>query len=258
MKKIIIPFEYIKPRKVAKIYLLWIILILGFWIFNSFVGDTHLFPPINKVYNGYIELIQDFDLIPHIFKTIGLSLKSVFISIILSMFIVYLSPLQILRPLAKIVSQLRYLPFAGLTFYMSIIFSTGTTLQTSILVVFTTTFLVTSLLSYLNDIPQEEFDNAKTMGLTRWEVLWEVVIIGRLDYVFESIRQNLAIVTMSIVTVESILATNGGIGFLINSQSKLGNHGNMVAIQLMILLATIFLDYSINYLRKRLFPYSNF
>lgn len=258
MNKMLIPFEYMKPKKVRFIYLAWIIGIFGFWIFNSFVGETHLFPPITKVISGFGELVTKYELIPHAFSTMFLSFKSIFISVLISMLIVYLSPLQIIKPLAKIVSQFRYLPFAGLTFYLSIIFSEGRNLQTSILVVFTTTFLVTSLLSYLNDIPQEEFDNAKTMGMTRWEILWEVVIVGRLDYVFEAIRQNLAIVTMSIVTVETILASAGGIGFLINTQSRLGNHSNMVALQILILVMTLLLDSTINYLRKRLFPYSNF
>jgi NitT/TauT family transport system permease protein len=44
----------------------------------------------------------------------------------------------------------------------------------------------------IKDIPNEEFDHAKTLGCNRWEILWEV-IKGRIDYVIELVRQNLAI-----------------------------------------------------------------
>lgn len=258
MSKLLTPFEYLKPRKLNRIYIGWFLAIILLWFITSFTGETHLFPTIPQVIGSYSELINKFDLMPHLFQTFGLSFKSVLISIILSMVVVYLTPLNLLKPLGTILSQLRYLPFVGLSFFMAILFPEGRNLQTSILVLFTTTFLITTLLSYLKDIPQEEFDNAKTMGMTRWEILWEVVIIGRMDYVFEAVRQNLAIVTMSIVTVETILPSMGGIGFLLGSQSKLGNHDSIVALQLLILLGTIFLDNAINFARKKLFPYSNF
>lgn len=256
--KYLIPFEYIKPNKIRRIYLIWLSIILGFWLFNSFVGDIHKFPKITDVYYGYVNMVENFDLLHHIFRTLSLSFQSIVISIFCSLLIVYSSPLGLLKPLSTFISQMRYLPFAGITYYLSILISDGRALQTTILVIFTTTFLVTSLMGYIKDIPEEEFDNAKTLGLNRWEILWYVVVVGRMDYVFESIRQNLAIVTMSIVTVETILASEGGIGFLIKTQTRLGNHENMVALQLLILVITFLIDLSITKIRKYLFTYSTF
>ena len=42
-------------------------------------------------------------------------------------------------------------------------------------------------------------------------MLWQVVILGRIDYVIDVIRQNLAIAWMMLVTVESTLAAAGAV-----------------------------------------------
>lgn len=136
--------------------------------------------------------------------------------------------------------------------------SDGRSVQVWILVIFMTTYLVTSLLSMLTDIKQEEFDHARTLGCSRWEVLWEVVIKGRLDYVIECIRQNFAMIWFALVTVESIMAASGGIGFLIKNSDKFMNHGRIIALQIIILLIGIGIDKSLNFTRRTLFRYSKF
>jgi NitT/TauT family transport system permease protein len=127
--------------------------------------------------------------------------------------------------------------------------------QVWILVIFTSTWLITSLLSVFDSL-EEELNHARTLGCRRWEVLWEVVILGKLDYVLESIRQNVAIVWMMLVTVESILASAGGLGFLIKQSDKLSSHGRLMALQIIILLIGLGLDYAITALRKLMFKYT--
>jgi NitT/TauT family transport system permease protein len=121
-----------------------------------------------------------------------------------------------------------------------------------------TTFLTTSLIQMILDIPEEEISHARTLGCTRWEILWEVVIKGRFDYVFELVRQNLAIVWMMLVTVESILVAAGGLGFLIKNNDKLGDNGKVIAIQIIIVVLGLFLDFIITKIRKLIFRYSNY
>ena len=121
-----------------------------------------------------------------------------------------------------------------------------------------TTFLTTSLIQMVLDIPEEEFDHARTLGCSRWEMLWEVVIKGRFDYVFELVRQSLAIVWMMIVTVEGILAAAGGLGFLIKNNDKLGDNGKVVALQIIIIVFGIIFDFLITKARRLSFRYSNY
>ena len=110
----------------------------------------------------------------------------------------------------------------------------------------------------ISDIPEEELDHAKTLGCTRWEILWEVVIKGRVDYVLELVRQSLAIVWVMLVTVESILMAAGGLGTLIKNSDKTGNNGRVIALQIIIILLGVSLDFLITKTRKLSFRYSNF
>ena len=138
------------------------------------------------------------------------------------------------------------------------IINDGREIQVWILVIFMTTFLTTSLLAMLKDIPDEEFDHARALGMNRLEILWEVIIKGRFDYVIEIIRQNLAIVWMMLVTVESIMVAAGGLGFLIKNSDKFMNHGRIIALQIVILFVGLGLDFVLNRGRKILFRYSTF
>ncbi|HEX8531732.1 MAG TPA: ABC transporter permease subunit, partial [Cytophagales bacterium] len=108
----------------------------------------------------------------------------------------------------------------------------------------------------LKDIPPEEIDHARSLGCSRWEVLWEVVVKGRLDYVLDGLRQNLAIVWMMLVTVESILVASGGLGVLIKNSDKFMNHGRILALQGVILAVGLLLDWLLAAARKTFFPYS--
>lgn len=257
MKKFLTPFESVSKVTQNSITLFWVLGIILFWVFNSFIGDTHRFPTISQTWDAVINLWNS-GLMTHMMSTLSLSVKSVLVAVLASMVIVYLSTIPLFKPLAKIVSQMRYIPLMGLSFYLSIVITDGRSVQMSILSIFITTFLVTSMISYLKDIPQEEFDNARTLGCNRWEMLWEVVVVGRFDYIFEAIRQNLAISTMSIVSVEVLLSSSGGIGFLMNANAKMGKHAEMLALQIIILFLTLFIDVSLTLLRKRLFTYSKF
>ena len=134
--------------------------------------------------------------------------------------------------------------------------SDARTMQVWVLVVFMSLYFITSLLGVINDISQEEIDHARSLRCSRWEVLWEVVIKGRLDYVLDVLRQNLAITWMFLVTVESILVAAGGLGVLIKNSDKFMNHGRIVALQIVILLVGLGIDWFLNFLRKSFFRYS--
>lgn len=256
MKKWFRPFEEISKSQQMTIVGVWVLLVLGYWIISSF-GAKHLFPTPGQVWAGLGALYKE-GLVVHIFSSLGLVLQAALISLSISLLIVYLSPLPFIKPLAIFFSKLRYLPLTGITFYLSILVSTARTMQVWVLVVFMSLYFITSLLAVLKDIPDEEIDHARSLKCSRWEILWEVVIKGRLDYVIDVLRQNLAIIWMMLVTVESILVAAGGLGVLIKNSDKFANHGRIVALQIIILLIGLLLDWGFQALRKGLFRYSTY
>ena len=254
MKNIITPFENISKKSKFLIILGWVIALFSFWFLSS-MGERHLFPSPQQVLKGFIELYNE-GLVVHIGSSLLLCFSAIIIAILISLFFSYLSTIPLIHPLAKGLSKLRYLPLTGITFYLAILISDARTMQIWVLVVFMSTYLTTSLLSMVNAIPEEEFDHARSLGCNRWEVLWEVVVKGRIDHVIDVIRQNLAIVWMMLVTVESILVAAGGLGFLIKNSDKFMNHGRIIALQIVILAVGLFIDFVLNYLRKSFFRYS--
>jgi NitT/TauT family transport system permease protein len=254
MIKLLTPFEHLSKSTRTIILVGWIALLIGVWFLVS-MGEKHLFPTPGQVLQGFKELYNE-GLVVHIFNSLKLCFISIFFAIILSMIFAYSWPLPLFKPVAEFITKLRFLPFTGLSFFIAMVVHDSRNMQVWILVIFLTTFLTTSLISVIAAIPQEEFDHAKSLKCTRFEILWQVIVLGRIDYVIDVIRQNLAITWMMLVTVESIVAASGGLGFLIKNSDKFMNHGRIIALQIVILLIGLFLDWFINFLRKTFFRYS--
>lgn len=248
------PFQQISKNSRLVIGITWLMLLITTWGLYG-LKETHMFPTLPQVWNGFVGLFNE-GLVVHLFKSLWLCARAVFIACLVSLAFVYLSPISVIKPISNALSKFRYLPLTGIAFYITMIISDARSVQIWILVTFMTTYLITSLLSMVKDIKQEEFDHARALGCNRWEILWEVVVKGRFDYVIEIIRQNLAIVWMMLVTVESIMAAAGGLGFLIKNSDKFMNHGRIIALQLVILLTGLALDWLLTTIRKSLFRYS--
>jgi ABC-type nitrate/sulfonate/bicarbonate transport system permease component len=254
IKQLITPFEKISKSKKTIILVGWIIFLILIWIIGT-SGQKHLFPSPNQVFIGFSKLYSE-GLVVHIFSSLSLCFISISLAVLMSIIFAYSFPIPLLKPISEFITKLRFLPFTGLSYYATVLIQDGRNMQIAILVIFLTTFLTTSLISIIKDIPQEELDHAKTLKCSRWEVLWQVVILGRIDYVIDVIRQNLAITWMMIVTVESILIASGGLGVLIKNSDKFTNHGRVIALQLIILFIGLSLDWFINFIRKAIFRYS--
>jgi NitT/TauT family transport system permease protein len=110
----------------------------------------------------------------------------------------------------------------------------------------------------VRSIPREEFEHARTLGMKEWRVVWEVVIMGRMDRVVEVLRQNTAISWLMLTTVEGLVRTEGGIGAMLLVQSKFLRVSEVLAIQITILLVGMSLDWLCGTLRRVFFPYAFF
>src|SRR5688572_24023797 len=106
------PFEKISANQTVLLYISWMVLILGFWIVTASIGDKHLFPTPKQVLNGFVGLYNE-GLIVHVFNSLWLCIRAIFISVIISLIISYLSPIPLLQFFSKAMSKLRYLPLTG-------------------------------------------------------------------------------------------------------------------------------------------------
>lgn len=255
-KQWIRPFETLAKKDSWAITFLWIFLVAVYW-FIATSGTKKLFPSPDQVWHGFVALWNE-GLVVHIGSSLFLCFQATLISIVVSLIISYAYPIPLLRPLSKTMSQLRYLPLTGITFYLTVLVTDARAMQVWVLVIFMSLYFITSLMAVIKDIAQEEIDHARSLKCTRWEILWEVIIKGRLDYVIDVLRQNLAITWMMLVTVESILVAAGGLGVLIKNSDKFMNHGRILALQIVILVVGLGIDFTLNTIRKSVFRYSKF
>ncbi len=254
LKRLFTPFEVLKTPHNIALVAFWIVAVVGVW-YASTTGNKHLLPTPQAVLAGLGEEYNE-GLVVHIMSSLSLCFQATLWALLISLPLAYLSTLPFFRPFVEGVSKFRYLPLTGITFYLatSPLISSGRAMQVGVLVIFMSVYFVTSLLSVIADIPEEEFDHARSLKMNRWEVLWHIIIRGRIDYAIEILRQNLAIVWMMLVTVESIVMSAGGLGTIIKNADRYANHGRIFAAQLVILLIGILLDYLLAQLRYS-FPY---
>jgi NitT/TauT family transport system permease protein len=176
---------------------------------------------------------------------------------LISLILAYLTVIPAFRPIVAGVSKGRFLSIVGFTFVFTLIFGGGHPLKTALLVFGVTVFYVTSMASVIASIPREDFDHARTLRMSEWRVVWEVVVLGTADKAFEVLRQNAAMGWMMLTMVEGIVRSEGGVGAMLLSESHHFRLAEVFAIQLAILLVGLFQDYGIGAARAAICPYAD-
>ena len=222
------------------------------WITSSF----RLLPTPMEIIKSLQGLIASQNLIYELWNSTWLCLESLLIATIISLIISYATVIPFFKPIGYLISKFRFWTLVGLSFVFTLITHSGHELKVTLMVFGITVFFVTSMVSIIQSIPKYEFYHARTLRMNEWQVVWEVIILGRFDQVLEVIRQNFAIAWMMLTMVEGISRAEGGIGVLLLNNNKLLRLSDVFAIQLVILLMGIFLDYVIGKLREFFFPYS--
>jgi len=193
---------------------------------------------------------------PELWTSFKTFVEAIAITLVISLSLSYLTVLPVARPLAAAFSKGRFLGLTGLTFIFTLIFGGGHPLKVSLLVFGMSVFFVTSMAAVVEEIPKEKFDYARTLRMSEWRVVWEVVILGTADKAFEVLRQNAAIGWMMLTMVEGISRSEGGVGAMLLNQNKHFHLAEVFAIQAVILVVGMAQDYAIGAAKRLLCPYS--
>jgi NitT/TauT family transport system permease protein len=222
-----------------------------------FTSQSPLLPTPVEIVKALGRLFREENLAYELLNSTWLCVKSMGIAVLISLLISYATVIPFFRPLGFLVSKGRFLTLVGLSFVFTLLTSGGGGLKVSLLVFGITVFFVTSMVSIIRSVPRYELNHARTLRMSEWQVVWEVIILGRLDQVFEVMRQNFAISWMMLTLVEGISRAEGGVGAMLLNQNKHFHLDAVFAIQFVIVAVGILLDYSIGWLKEFLFPYSS-
>jgi NitT/TauT family transport system permease protein len=246
------PNEVISAASLRFIVIFQIAAFLLLWLNSPFI----ILPKPIEVWQAFQTLVSE-GLIKEIATSLMLNLDALVWTIGLALLFSYATVMPFFRPLVNAISKGRFLSLVGFTLVLTIILGGGHPLKMSLLVFGMTVFFVTSMASAIADIPKEQFDYARTLRMSEWKVVWEVVILGTADRAFEILRQNAAIGWMMLTMVEGISRAEGGVGAMLLNQQKHMKVAEIFAIQICILLIGLAQDFSLGALKRFFCPYAS-
>ena len=252
MKKIFEPFQKISRQTFFIMVLGQLLLVLLWWQSNP----AGLIPQPSRVIGAFFHQVTSSLLLDNILISLGLTLQAMLYSILITLVFSYASVIPFFRGLAAFIVKCRYLTLTGLIFIFTLLTRDGSQLKLSLLVFGIVPFFVTSFLSVIVQINRQEFELCKTLGFNNWQTLYEVVIRGKADQVFEILRQNFAISWLMITLVEGLNMSEGGIGTLLIKYNKYNDLTNVLALQLVIFGIGILFDFLLGRMRVWLFPHT--
>jgi len=220
--------------------------------------DFPLLPKPLEIVTAWWNLATNGGLIFELASSLTLCLEATLITLVISLALVYAGVMPFFKPWTTLFSKLRFNGLVGLTLFFTILTSGTHELKLTLLSFSMIVWFVTMMAQEVREIPREEFEHARTLGMKEWRVVWEVVILGKLDRVVEVLRQNMAISWLMLTTVEGLVRTEGGIGAMLLVQSKYLHMNEVLAIQITILLIGMSLDWMYGAARKIFFPYAFF
>jgi NitT/TauT family transport system permease protein len=229
-----------------------VVIVLLLWVFSPFA----LLPKPTEVFNALGELWEQ-GLGAELITSFYLNVQAIAVATVISLLLAYATVMPFFRPVVALLSKLRFLSLVGLTFFFTLMARSGHQLKLSLLVFSVSVFFVTGMADVINCIPKEMFDLARTLRMGEWRVVWEVIVLGQIDQVFDVLRQNAAIGWMMLTMVEGIVRSEGGVGTILLDENHHFRLAAVFAIQLTILMLGLFQDYCIGLAKSLLCPYAS-
>lgn len=105
-------------------------------------------------------------------------------------------------------------------------------------------------------ISDEQVMYARSLRLSRWQAMKEILIFGKAADIFQCIISNFAMAWMLLAAVENIAKANGGIGVVLAESNKYYKFEEVYCLQVIILITGITVDWILNKTKGFLFPYT--
>jgi len=223
------------------------------WATSSYV----FLPKPMDVLRAFTDLWSHEGLGQELIISFMLNIQAIAWATLISLGLAYLTVVPSFRPIVLELSKGRCLSLGRLTFFFTLLFTSGHQLKVGLLVFGVTVFFVTSMIDVVAQVPKEKFDLARTLRMGEWRVVWEVIVLGRADAAFDALSQNAAMGWMMLTMVEGISRSEGGIGALLLNQNKHFHLEAVFAIQLSILVIGLFQDYMLGVAKKFICPYAD-
>jgi NitT/TauT family transport system permease protein len=191
-----------------------------------------------------------------LWTSLALFAESLAIASLLSLTLAYFTVVPAVRPIVTALTKLRFLSLVGLSFVVTVAVGGGRPLKVTLLVFGISAFLLTSMVDVVAGVPEEKLDHARTLRMSEWRVVWEVIVLGQAAAALDMVRQNAAIGWAMLTMVEGIARGEGGIGTMLMDQNKHFHLAAIIAVQGVFLIAGFFQDAFLAWLKSVLVPFA--
>lgn len=233
------------------IVLITIAILVGSWEFLR----SPILPSVGDVGKQFVNVVLTKDYFDNLMCSLLLIGKTILVSIVISLVLSYISIIPAYSGLPNFVTKLRFIGYVGIAYIFTIILKDSGKIKIGLLVFAIVPYFVTSAMSMIAQIDRQKLDLAWTLKKSRWETWWHVVIIGKMDAVFEIMRQNIAISFMMLTTVEARVYESG-VGYMLERENRTANLATIIAILGTLVALGTLLDYFLRKARFSLFPYT--
>jgi NitT/TauT family transport system permease protein len=231
-----------KPTKKTLLYLVPIILFLAIWEIGGQTAQTPLFPPLSKVGVQFVALIRNGLLL----KSLGASFLRVLIGYILGS----LSGLIIgilmgvnkfiehsLRPLLSIL-----FPIPALGWLPLLMLWIGINEALPVTLIFICAFfpIAYNTLTGIKEVKAEYIKAARTLGASKWYVLWHIILPMASPNIFTGLRLEAGMVWRTVIAAEMFAIPTGIGALLVNAESLIRVDIIMVCLVVLSLMCTFF------------------
>jgi NitT/TauT family transport system permease protein len=229
----------------------WVALWLAYWTLMR----PMVFPSPLDVLGAFPGLWWQEGLADALASSLRVSVEAIVLSAAIALPLAYVSRIPAVRPLAAGLSTLRFLSPA--VFFMLLLFMIGNGhgVKLGMLVGGQAFFLLTTMVSVVHAIPDDAFDDARTLRMSEWTATWYVVVRGTLPQAFDAIRDNAAIAWGMLMMVEGVIRSEGGLGVLMLQQERYFRLADIGAIALTILAVGLVQDWAIGWLKRAACPW---
>ena len=247
------PNRAVSPMTLRLVIGVQLAILLAIW----FAGPLQVLPTPPQVFAALGNLWTKEGLAAELTSSFVLNLQALALTSLISIGLAYLTVLPFFRPIALGISKMRFLSMVGFTLVFTLMLGGGHTLKLALLVFGMTVFFVTSMASVVANIPLAKYEYARTLRMSEWRVVWEVVVLGTMDQAFEVMRQNAAMGWMMLTLVEGIMRSEGGIGAMLLNYQKHFQLPSVFALQFVILAVGLLQDYVLGLIRSIVCPYAD-
>lgn len=251
--KLISPFKKLTAKEKLFSTIAVIVLLFIVW---SLSGSSYLPTPL-QIASAYPKLFGDrYDLGHHFVHSLSFCLVAMGWSVLFGLIVCYLSVLPLFSTLCEFLRKFRFLPSAGLSFlFMKM---TGNIEQQKewMMIFGITTWMIYTFVGVALSITDDDVQYARSLRLSRWQTMKETLILGKAAELFEAAIGCFAIAWMLLASIENITKASGGIGVVLAESNKYFKFEEVYAIQFLILVTGISVDFILRKMRKWLFPYT--